>query len=280
MRATTLTGGQIADGVLIAAAVRVVLTTTAYWLVLLLFGAVSWTTAVPLIAVSTFAGMCWAAVMLAVTANVMNEDGFLAFTWRLVIMPMFLFSGTFYPLSSLPLALQWIGWISPLWHATQLGRWLSYGMPLHTWQVALSMAYLLALGIVGMVLARRRFERRLTACTPRSSLPRRPSRSRPHGVSTQPPAGPPARRPPPGRGGARAGRGAGAGGGPGGRGPGGGAVAAARGGGGGAGLAGAWTPVSGSERQVHAGGKGWCQLPPQPRRTSSSPSRQPSKPWS
>jgi lipooligosaccharide transport system permease protein len=163
MRATSLTGAQIADGVLLAAGVRVVFTTAAYWLVLCLFGAVEWTSALPLIAVSTYAGLCWAALMLAVSANVTNEDGFLAFTWRLVIMPMFLFSGTFYPLSSLPLALQWIGWISPLWHATQLGRWLSYGMPLEPWQAAVSVLYLLAMGTVGIVVARRRFERRLTS---------------------------------------------------------------------------------------------------------------------
>ena len=163
MRATSLTGGQIADGVLIAAAIRVVFTATAYWLVLFAFSAVSWTTALPLIAVSTYAGLCWAALMLAVTANVKHEDGFLAITWRLIIMPMFLFSGTFYPLSSLPLFLQWIGWISPLWHATQLGRWLSYGMPLEPWQALVSITYLAAMGVVGVVMAHRLFERRLTA---------------------------------------------------------------------------------------------------------------------
>jgi lipooligosaccharide transport system permease protein len=163
MRATSLTGAQIADGVFLAAAVRVVLTTAIYWLVLFLFGAVEWTSALALVAVSTFAGLCWGALMLAVSANVTNEDAFLAFTWRLVIMPMFLFSGTFYPLSSLPLALQLIGWISPLWHATQLGRWLSYGMPLEPWQAVVSVAYLLSMGVVGIVVARRRFERRLTA---------------------------------------------------------------------------------------------------------------------
>ena len=96
--------------------------------------------------------------MLAVSANITNADAFFAIAWRLIIMPMFLFSGTFYPLSSLPLALQWIGWISPLWHATQLGRWLSYGMPLEPWQAMVSIVYLLAMGVVGIVLARRRFE--------------------------------------------------------------------------------------------------------------------------
>ena len=47
MRSTSLTGGQIADGILLAAAVRILFTTVAYWLVLLAFGAVSWTSALP-----------------------------------------------------------------------------------------------------------------------------------------------------------------------------------------------------------------------------------------
>ena len=42
---------------------------------------------------------------------------------------MYLFSGTFFPLDQLPIYLQWIGWISPLWHATELGAAFSYGGP-------------------------------------------------------------------------------------------------------------------------------------------------------
>jgi lipooligosaccharide transport system permease protein len=162
MRATSLTGGQIAEGVLLAASVRILFTTVAYWVALLVFGAVSWGTALQLIAVSTFAGVCWAALVVALAAKVTDDSAFIAVIGRLVIMPMFLFSGTFYPLSTLPLALQWIGWISPLWHATELGRWISYGMPLPAWRIARSFAYLLAIGVVGLLLARRRFERRLT----------------------------------------------------------------------------------------------------------------------
>ena len=41
-------------------------------------------------------------------------------------MPMFL-AGTFFPLSVMPVALQWIGWISPVWHGTQLARQATYG---------------------------------------------------------------------------------------------------------------------------------------------------------
>jgi lipooligosaccharide transport system permease protein len=78
-------------------------------------------------------------------------------------MPMFLFSGTFYPLDTLPLAVRWVGWISPLWHATELGRWLSYGMALPIWQILLSTGYLIAILVAGLLIARRRFEIRLTS---------------------------------------------------------------------------------------------------------------------
>ena len=142
---------------------RVLFTTISYWLVLWVFRAVDAGTAMPLVAVSTAAGVCWAAFMLALAANVTDDGGFLSLTFRLVIMPMFLFSGTFYPLSSLPLVVRWIGWISPLWHATELGRWLSYGQPMPAWQATLSVVYLASMGAVSFLIARRRFERRLTA---------------------------------------------------------------------------------------------------------------------
>ncbi|MBU6244626.1 MAG: ABC transporter permease [Actinomycetales bacterium] len=163
MRSTALTGGQIADGVLIAAVCRVTFTTAVYWLVLRAFGAVEWASALTLIPVAVFAGACWGALMLAITAHAKNDDAIISIAMRLVIMPMFLFSGTFYPLSTLPISVQWIGWISPLWHATELGRWLSYGMPLPSWQVAVSFCYLVLMGSVGLLVARRRFEQRLTA---------------------------------------------------------------------------------------------------------------------
>ncbi len=84
----------------------------------------------PLLAVGLLAGLSWGAVMLAVSAHVEHEDGFLSLVGRLVVMPMFLFSGTFYPRRRPAAGGAWIGWISPLWHATQLGRWVSYGAAL------------------------------------------------------------------------------------------------------------------------------------------------------
>jgi lipooligosaccharide transport system permease protein len=75
-------------------------------------------------------------------------------TVQLVQLPMFLFSATFYPLSIYPTALQWVVRASPLYHAIALIRSFTLGSVgpgdlLHV-------AYLLALGALGIWLARRR----------------------------------------------------------------------------------------------------------------------------
>ena len=80
---------------------------------------------------------------------------------RFIFMPMFLFSGTFYPLSTLPLWLQWIGWISPLWHSTELARVFSYGYAEPIWLTVVHVAYLVALTAAGWAWARRTAVRRL-----------------------------------------------------------------------------------------------------------------------
>ena len=73
---------------------------------------------------------------------------------QLVQLPMFLFSATFYPLSVYPPAIQWVVRLSPLYHATQLVRGLTLGTvgP----ESLVGVAYLLALGCAGILLARRR----------------------------------------------------------------------------------------------------------------------------
>jgi len=76
-------------------------------------------------------------------------------------MPMFLFSGTFYPLTTLPLYVRWIGWASPLWHSTELGRWASYGHSIPGTIALIHIAYLgLWIGL-GLYSARRKFNQRL-----------------------------------------------------------------------------------------------------------------------
>jgi lipooligosaccharide transport system permease protein len=101
--------------------------------------------------------------MMWIAAKVKNDDGFFALVGRFVITPMFLFSGTFYPLQSLPLTVQWIGWISPLWHATEVGRALSYGAGSAAALFWVHIGFLTAIALIGLQLAHRQFERRLGA---------------------------------------------------------------------------------------------------------------------
>ena len=107
------------------------------------------------------AGAAFAAVMLAFAGNVKNEDHFFTFVGRFIIQPMFFLSGTFFPLESIPVYFRWVGWISPLWHATDLGRYLTYGHQIPTALVWIHILFLLLMIIVGLTLAFKAFDKRL-----------------------------------------------------------------------------------------------------------------------
>jgi lipooligosaccharide transport system permease protein len=87
-------------------------------------------------------------------------DGGFAMLFRFVILPMFLFSGTFFPVDQLPSWLEPVAWVTPLWHAVDLCRSLALGTAT---PVAASghVAYLLLWVAVGLWLAVRSFRRRL-----------------------------------------------------------------------------------------------------------------------
>lgn len=161
MHATPLKPSQIADGVLIAALIRVVFTSMVFFLVLLMFGAMPSARAVIALVSAIATGLGIGALMASLAASLDDDDGWFALINRLVIAPLFLFSGTFYPLESMPVYLHWIGWISPLWHGTRLGRWAAYEMPMSGAELAVHIVYLSILVIGGISLARVRFTRRL-----------------------------------------------------------------------------------------------------------------------
>jgi lipooligosaccharide transport system permease protein len=162
INATSVSARQIADGVMIVALGRGLFTTLMYLGVLLAFGAVPLTSVLPLLFTSMLAGWGWASVMLAITARLERDEGYFAIIGRFVVAPMFLFSGTFYPLEQMPIFLQPLGWISPLWHAVQLGRHLSYGMELADGMLLVHLAYLAIMGIVGMRFVYPKFKERLS----------------------------------------------------------------------------------------------------------------------
>ena len=163
MNSTAITGRQIVDGVMLASMARCVLQVLLYELVLLAFGAVTVASFVPLLVTSVLAGIAFACLMLGVTSYVKEDDGFFAIVGRFIITPMFMFSGTYYPIESLPPYLSWIGWVSPVWHATDFGRAVSYDHPVQGSTMIIHVLYFVAIGALGLFIAYPKFAKRLAA---------------------------------------------------------------------------------------------------------------------
>jgi lipooligosaccharide transport system permease protein len=161
MNATPLSGNHIATGVFLNSLIRVTFTAIIYWLVMLAFGVLESPRAWLAIFTAIMAGAAFGAMMQALAGMLENEDIFFTVLNRFVIMPLFLFSGTFYPLTNMPIYLQWIGWISPLWHATELGRWLTYGHEISSLMLYTHFVFLNSLLLIGIIASRRIFTRRL-----------------------------------------------------------------------------------------------------------------------
>ena len=137
---------------------RLILTATVYFVVIAAFGAVESPLGVLAIPVTVLVGLAFTAPLAAWAAHTQTEVSFIAI-FRFVILPMFLFSGTFFPISSLPRALEVIAWFTPLWHGVTLCRDLTLGTI--AWGDLLHVAYLLAFVVVGAVAARWTYARRL-----------------------------------------------------------------------------------------------------------------------
>jgi lipooligosaccharide transport system permease protein len=125
------------------------------------FGALESPRAWLAIPTAIFAGASFGALMQALAARLEDENIFFVVLGRFVMMPLFMFSGTFFPLTSMPFYLQWIGWISPLWHATELGRHLTYGHAVSPTMVWVHFIFLGTMLVVGLFLSARIFTKRL-----------------------------------------------------------------------------------------------------------------------
>lgn len=88
--------------------------------------------------------LLFAALGLAVAAHSRNIDA-ISYPQYLVVFPMFLFCGVFYPIESLPQPLQWLAWALPLTPVNSLMRSLSVGFPFQPWSLVLLAAWLVPL---------------------------------------------------------------------------------------------------------------------------------------
>jgi lipooligosaccharide transport system permease protein len=139
-------------------AFRLVLMASVYFVVITAFGAVSSPLGVLAIPVTVLVGLSFTGPIAAWAARTESDASFVAI-FRFLILPMFLFSGTFFPISNLPAPLEVIAWLTPLWHGVTLCRDLTLGTA--SLEDLGHLAYLLAFVTAGMLAARWTYRRRL-----------------------------------------------------------------------------------------------------------------------
>ncbi|MDQ3716403.1 MAG: ABC transporter permease [Actinomycetota bacterium] len=138
---------------------RLVTTLAVFLAVMGAFGALEMPLGLLALPAAVLTGLAFAAPVSAFAAWVQNDAGFAALL-RFGIVPMFLFSGTFFPVDQLPAALQPVAYATPLWHGVSLTRGLSFGQ-LDPLLAMVNVGYLAVLLLVGVWLARRQFAKRL-----------------------------------------------------------------------------------------------------------------------
>jgi lipooligosaccharide transport system permease protein len=109
--------------------------------------------------VAVLTGMAFAAPIAAFAVRQDRDLGFAVLS-RFVIVPMFMFSGTFFPIDELPGALEQIAYVTPLWHGVDLARELSLGTA-GVGSALLHAGYLGLWVLAGTAVAAATFRRRL-----------------------------------------------------------------------------------------------------------------------
>jgi len=161
MYATPITPRDIALGNLAWIAARLTLICSIFTLVIVLFGAAESPLIVFAIPAAVLTGMAFAGPIAAFSATQKTPNRFTTI-FRFGITPLFLFSGTFFPISSLPAALQVFAWFTPLFHGVALTRGLSLGTIADDPVAAvIHVTYLTTLAVVGGWLTVRNIGRRL-----------------------------------------------------------------------------------------------------------------------
>ena len=122
IRVAHLVGGHLAWVI-----IRLITISVVYGAVMVAFGATSVAQSFLAIGPAVLTGFAFAGPVTAYTANLQQETG-LASMFRFGIVPLFLFSGTFFPISQLPDWMEPLAFLTPLWHGVELTRWAALGL--------------------------------------------------------------------------------------------------------------------------------------------------------
>lgn len=154
MLATPLSTADIARGEIAWGQLRGGSYSAAFLLVMAALGLIrSWWALLALPA-ALLIGFAFSAVFMAATTWMKSWQDFDKIT--LVQLPLFLFSATFFPITAFDGWLRWVVEVTPLYRGVVLCRELTTGAV--SWASAVSVVYLLVMGIVGLVIVRKRLE--------------------------------------------------------------------------------------------------------------------------
>ncbi|GAB3934235.1 ABC transporter permease [Micromonospora vulcania] len=145
---------DILTGHLLFNAFRLLTAAIGILVVLVGFGAIELEDAPRALVASVLTGMAFA-VPVAAYAITVQRPAKLTALFRFVILPLYMFSGTFFPAEQLPAGLERLVWASPLWHGAELCR--------GSGSTVIHLAVLLGLIAAGYLAGRRTYTRRLTA---------------------------------------------------------------------------------------------------------------------
>lgn len=159
MLTTPLRVADVFYGHLAFMVARLATTTAIFLSVIAAFGAIRSPEALAAWPIGILVGMSFATPVAALSITRRNDAAFSILN-RLVVVPLFLFSGSFFPITQLPRFLQFVALATPLYHGVALARAATLGH-LASPVMLVHVAYLVALFAVGLVVARRNFERRL-----------------------------------------------------------------------------------------------------------------------
>ena len=155
--ATPLSPGDVAVGELVWALIRGGIYAIAFIIVMLLLGLVASPLVLLAIPAALLIGFAFGGVSMAATSFMRTWQDFDLI--QLVILPMFLFSGTFYPVDAYPEALRAFVQITPLYQGVDLLRSLAVG---HVdGSLVVHVVYLAAMGVIGLAIVARRLDKLL-----------------------------------------------------------------------------------------------------------------------
>jgi lipooligosaccharide transport system permease protein len=124
------------------------------------FGALRSPLALLAVPASVLTGLAFAAPLTAFTATRESDTSF-PLIMRFGVLPLFLFSGAFFPISRLPAGLRIVAWATPLWHGVELCRALTLGR-VAAGATLVHVAVLVGFVTAGLAVGARTFTRRLT----------------------------------------------------------------------------------------------------------------------